>query len=87
MYDDVFIVACSFMHSRVTMRKTRVTRDFFVFVSMTITAGMALFRWGGGMKCWVFADLLSGDDSFDTSSLKYRCTEALWVFPVELKSE
>ena len=42
----------------------------------------------GGMKCSVFfADWLFGYDSFDTFSLKYGCTEALWVFQVELKNE
>ena len=41
----------------------------------------------GGMKCSVFFADLFGYDSFDTFSLKYGCTEALWVFQVELKNE
>ena len=55
------------------------------FVSKTIRAGMALFLLGV-CSARFFANLL-GKDSFGTFSLKYGSTEALSVFPVELKNE
>ena len=39
------------------------------------------------MYCSIFADFLSGDDSFGTFSLNNGCNEALRVITVELENE
>ena len=77
-YDDVFIVTFSSLHSwtRFKYVQNACYKGFFVFMSMTTGAGMALFLLGVRSTQFL-AVLLLGDDSFDTFTLKYGCAEAL----------